>query len=71
MATKTISIAEDAYDILRSRKKPGESFSDVIRKFGKGGKLSNLAGLLSEKEAEKLVERVRASRERSRARHAR
>ncbi|MFT4308734.1 MAG: antitoxin VapB family protein [Candidatus Woesearchaeota archaeon] len=65
MATKTISISEDAYAILASRKKPGESFSDVIRKFGKGA-LSNLAGILSEKEGAELVERVRLSRERSR-----
>ena len=66
MAAKRISISEDAYAILASRKKSGESFSDVIRKLGKGGKLSNLAGILSEKEGAKLVERVRLSRERSR-----
>ena len=65
MATKRISISEDAYAILKSRKKPGESFSDVIRRIGKGA-LLNLAGILSEKEGAKLVERVRLSRERSR-----
>ena len=32
MATKTISIMEDVYEILRHRKLGDESFSDVIRR---------------------------------------
>ena len=32
MATKTISIMEDAYRILLGRKMKGESFSEVIRR---------------------------------------
>ena len=32
MATKTISLELDAYEKLRSAKKGGESFSDVVRR---------------------------------------
>jgi len=32
MATKTISLEIDAYEKLRSSKKPGESFSAVVRR---------------------------------------
>ena len=41
MGTKTISIREEVYDILRSLKRENESFSDVIGKLTKKRK-SNL-----------------------------
>jgi len=34
MAVKTITIKEDAYNVLSSMKKPDESFSDVILRIG-------------------------------------
>ena len=35
MSTKTITIMEDAYKVLRREKHPGESFTEVIlRRFG-------------------------------------
>jgi len=42
MATKTISLSEDAYEILKAKKREGESFSDVIRRE-LGGKKSTKA----------------------------
>jgi len=51
MATKTISLSEDAYEILRAKKREGESFSDVIRRE-LGGKKSS--------EARELIEYLRS-----------
>ena len=40
VASRTISLSEDAYDLLLHRKEPGESFSDVVRRLA--GKRSPL-----------------------------
>lgn len=37
MATKTISLEIDAYEKLRAAKRPGESFSAVVRRATFGG----------------------------------
>lgn len=42
MATKTMAVSEDAYQVLADLKRPGESFSDVIERHIKRG--SNLHG---------------------------
>ena len=63
MATKTITISEDAYNRLEMQKKDGESFSDVIiRLTSQRGKLSDLAGLLSKKDADEMEASIRELR---------
>lgn len=45
MSTKTISIMEDVYEILLSRKYKNESFSEVIRRtIGTKGDIMKFAG---------------------------
>lgn len=47
MATKTISITEDAYHRLARLKEEGESFSDVIQRLSGGADLQRYAGTIS------------------------
>ena len=65
MGTKTISLADDAYERLRAHKREGESFSDVVRRLTGGVTLSEYHGVLDEDtatELEGIVERRRAER---------
>jgi predicted CopG family antitoxin len=64
MATKTISITEDAYNRLLGWKEGKESFSDVITKLaGRKAKWSDLAGLLNRREAAHVEASVKELRE--------
>ena len=47
MATKTLSISDDAYVRLRNLKAPGESFSDVIGRLAGRPDLMRFAGAIS------------------------
>ena len=59
MATKTISITEEAYERLASKKKEKESLSDVINRITNKVDIMSIAGILTEKEAEKLEENIK------------
>lgn len=62
MATKSVTIKESAYEILKSRKHEGESFSDVIERIASKRPLTELLDVLSEEEGERLANEVEKTR---------
>ena len=68
MATKTITITEDAYEILRRHKVKDESFSEVIkREFAKKGDIMKFAGAwshLSDKEISEIKKNIKDTKRR-------
>ena len=68
MATKTISITDEAYEILKSWKTEHESFSDVIKNIGKRHRLTEFAGILSNEEVNNIEREISASRRATRKR---
>ena len=54
MGTKTISLANDAYERLKAEKREGESFSDVVRRITSGIDLQDYYGVLDEGTADEL-----------------
>lgn len=54
MGTKTIRLDEEAYERLSSRKHEGESFSEVVKRVIGERSLLEIAGILSDEEADEL-----------------
>lgn len=48
MTSKTISVSEDVYNLLKKMKLEKESFSQTIRRLVKDRKISDCAGLWSD-----------------------
>lgn len=71
MATKTISLDEEAYERLKAHKREGESFSDVVKRIAGERSWNEVAGILSADEAEQLEAVIEAGRTRSRERRNR
>jgi predicted CopG family antitoxin len=67
MTTKTLTIMEDAYDLLADNKLEGESFSDEIRRVlsrKQSRPLTDFFGILSEEQGKKMLddlEKIKAS----------
>lgn len=69
--TKVISLSEKAYETLKSMKRSGESFSDVVIRVGaKENKKSILefAGTWRGSDAEEVLAQVMKDRERAKSR---
>lgn len=66
MATKSITITNDAYERLAVFKEPKESFSDVITKLTRKYSLLDLVGVLSAKETGEIKKHIRKSSKRMR-----
>ena len=68
MSTKSITITEDAYLRLASRKKGDESFSEVINRLTGKGSILRFAGMFSREEGERLEKAIAEGRKRTRLR---
>lgn len=68
MGTKTISITDEAYALLRAFKGEGESFTDAIKKLAGHRSLEGIIGFLSEDEALEMEEHIKEARERGHSR---
>ncbi len=62
MATKTITITEEAYEKLKMRKKENESFSEVINRVMPYTDWRDFIGIFSETSALKLEKSIKKSR---------
>ena len=65
MATKSITITQDAYERLKQEKQEDESFSHVIKRLtSNAGRLLRFAGSLSEEKAARLQARINENKKR-------
>lgn len=62
MGTRTISLADDAYEALSKMRRPGESFSDVVRRLTRSRSLTELADAVDPAAAEAIADAVGANR---------
>jgi predicted CopG family antitoxin len=65
--SKSIRLSEAAYDRLAAHKREDETFSDVVLRLAGERSLLDLAGILSDEEADALREAVDNRRERRNA----
>ena len=70
LGTRNISITDEAYSRLASRKRPNESFTDVINRLTEKKSILELAGILTSSEARGMRMEMRKLRKESKKRVA-
>lgn len=71
MGSKTISLADDAYEALLAVKRPEESFSDAVRRLTRRRSLTDLAGIMKVADADAVGHAVDLNRKERMARRRR
>ena len=64
--SKSIRLSEEAYEHLEARKHEDETFSDVVLRLAGERSLLELAGILTDEEAEAISEAIADRRDRRR-----
>ena len=54
MSTRNVRLDEDVYERIKSEKRPGETFSEAVERLIGGSSLLDLAGILSDDEADEF-----------------
>jgi len=65
--SKSIRLSEEAYERLAAHKRDDETFSDVVLRLAGERSLLDLAGILSDEEADAVRDAVAERRERRRS----
>lgn len=63
MGTKSVRLDEEVYELVNAQKRGDESFSDAIERLITPPSLRELAGILTEDEAERWLEAIESSRQ--------
>jgi len=71
MGTRTIAVSDEVYERLRARKKPGESFTQMLDRLLGRPSFMELAGVMTPAQVDIIRKSVEEGRARSRARRER
>lgn len=64
MGTKTVRLEEDVYEMLTSRKRDDETYSEAVERLVGGRSIVELAGVYTEEETRKVEESLKRKYER-------
>lgn len=56
--SKVVQLSDEAYGLLRTLKRPGESFSDVVMRVAGGRSLRELQKIVTPREAKEMARSI-------------